>query len=100
MSNAEREQKTKEFQELCRPLNEWLQKNFHPHAKIIIETDHAEIVEGLMGVHFKVGKKSTKNQKQKTCANCAGKDDCSFRKTYDNPPYFRCGWWMDKRVIN
>jgi len=54
MSNEEREQKMKEFEELCRPLNEWLQKNCSPRAKIIIETDHAEIVEGLMGVPFEV----------------------------------------------
>jgi len=100
MNNEKREQKTKEFLALCKPLNEWLQKNYNPHSKIIIETDHAEIVEGLMGVPFKVvesEKNRQKDQKQKTCANCAGKDDCSFRKTYDNPPYFRCGWWMSKR---
>ena len=43
-----------EFQTLCKPLNDWLQKNYHPHAKIIIETDRAEIVEETMGVSFKV----------------------------------------------
>jgi len=53
-TEKEREQKTKEFRELCKPLNDWLQRNYHPHAKIIIETDHAEIVEGIMAVPFEV----------------------------------------------
>ena len=99
MGNEEREQKVKEFQELCRPLNDWLQKNYHLHAKIIIETDHAEIVEGLIGCPFDVVD-STSNTQEKKCANCAMKNDCSFRKTFDNPPYFRCNWWQDIRVIN
>jgi galactose-1-phosphate uridylyltransferase len=43
-----------EFKELCKPLNEWLQKNYHPHTRIIIENDHAEIVEGVMGIPFEV----------------------------------------------
>ena len=43
-----------EFEELCKPLNEWLQKNYHPHTKIIIQNDSAEIVEGIMGVPFEV----------------------------------------------
>ena len=43
-----------EFEALCNPLNEWLQKNFGPHAKIIIENDSAELVEGMIGVAFKV----------------------------------------------
>jgi len=47
-------EKLEEFEKLCKPLNDWLQKNYHPYAKIIIETDHAEIVEGVLGVPFKV----------------------------------------------
>jgi hypothetical protein len=43
-----------EFKVLCKPLNEWLQKNYHPHAKIIIEVDSAEVVEGVMAVPFEV----------------------------------------------
>jgi len=46
------ETKMKEFQELCKPLNDWLRKNYHPHTKIIIETDSAEIVKGAMAVTF------------------------------------------------
>ena len=43
-----------EFKALCKPLNEWLQKNYHPHARIIIESGYAEVVEGSMAVPFKV----------------------------------------------
>ena len=54
MNNEKAELLQKEFEALCSPLNEWLQKNYHPMTKIIIETDHAEIVEGVMGITFKV----------------------------------------------
>jgi len=50
----EAQQKQDEFIALCKPLNEWLQKNFDPHAKIIIKTNFAEIVEGVMGIPFEV----------------------------------------------
>jgi len=43
-----------EFEELCKPLNDWLQKNFDPHTKIIIESDHAVIVKDYMGLPFEV----------------------------------------------
>jgi len=43
-----------EFKALCKPLNEWLQKNYNPHTKIIIENNHAEIVESVIGVPFQV----------------------------------------------
>jgi hypothetical protein len=43
-----------EFLALCKPINDWLQKNYHPHARVIIENDHAEIVEGSMAVPFQV----------------------------------------------
>jgi hypothetical protein len=54
METSKHEQLLEEFKVLCKPLNEWLQKNYHPHAKIIIETDNAEIVEGIMAVPFEV----------------------------------------------
>lgn len=44
----------KEFEQMAKPLNEWLQKNFSPHAKVIIASDGAEIVEGTLGVPFEV----------------------------------------------
>ena len=52
--NEKHEQLKKEFLELCKPLNKWLQKNYHPRAKIIIEFDNAEIVEGVMATTFEV----------------------------------------------
>lgn len=41
------------FRELVMPLMEHLRKNYHPHAKIIIDWDGAEIVEGLLGEPYK-----------------------------------------------
>ena len=43
-----------EFERLARPLNEWLQKNGHPNMRIIISFDGAEVVEGKLGVPFKI----------------------------------------------
>lgn len=42
------EQKYAEFQELIGPVMKWLDENFHPHTKIIVNSLNAEIVEGVM----------------------------------------------------
>ncbi len=49
-----KEQLQKQFRELAQPLVEFLQKNYHPHAKIIIDCTSAEIVEGLVGEPFEM----------------------------------------------
>jgi hypothetical protein len=49
-----KEQIQKEFEELAKPLVVFLQKNYHPHAKIIIDCTSAEIVEGVCGVPFEM----------------------------------------------
>lgn len=45
-------EQVKEFEELVKPLMEYLHKNFHPHAQIIINWDGAEVVEGKIGVPY------------------------------------------------
>lgn len=35
-----------EMQEAAKPLVKWLNDNCHPHCKVIVENDRAEIVEG------------------------------------------------------
>lgn len=50
----EKEQLQKRFRELAQPLVEFLQKNYHPHAKIIIDCSSAEIVEGVIGEPFEI----------------------------------------------
>lgn len=45
-------EKIKEFEELAKPLMEYLHNNFHPHAQIIINWDGAEVVEGKIGVPY------------------------------------------------
>lgn len=44
-------EKQDEFIQLAKPLMKWLCENKNPHAKIIIESDHAEILEGDFGYH-------------------------------------------------
>lgn len=49
-----KEELRKEFEQMAKPLNEWLQKNFSPHAKVIITSDGAEVCEEICGVPFEV----------------------------------------------
>ena len=37
-----------EFENVVKPVMEWLAKNSNPHTKIIIESTSAELVEGTM----------------------------------------------------
>ena len=43
-----------EFRELAKPMVEFLQKNFYPHARVIIDYTSAEIVEGIIGEPFEM----------------------------------------------
>jgi len=38
---------TKTFKDIVLPVIEWLAKNKHPHTTIIIDSTHAELVEGV-----------------------------------------------------
>lgn len=40
----------KEFEDLVRPLMDYLGKNHHPHTKIILDSMSAELVEGVIGL--------------------------------------------------
>lgn len=44
--------KKPDFRALAEPLVEYLRKNYHPHARIIIDFDSVEIVEGVRSEHF------------------------------------------------
>ena len=46
-----------EFTKLVQPLVEYLRKHYHPHARIIIDYESAEIVEGVLGETFKIEEK-------------------------------------------
>lgn len=37
----------KTFEDAVRPLMKWMAENYHPHTKIIVESNKAEIVEGI-----------------------------------------------------
>lgn len=43
------DQKREEFIELVAPVMKWMAENLHPHTKIIIECNSAELVEGCIG---------------------------------------------------
>lgn len=41
-----KEEKYKGFEEAVRPVMKWIAENCHPHTKIIIESNVAELSEG------------------------------------------------------
>jgi hypothetical protein len=51
LSNA---QAMEEFKELCGPLMHWLNDNFYPHVKVIVDSVTAEMVEGLACIKIEV----------------------------------------------
>lgn len=46
---AVRNARAEEFETLARPLIEWLNRNYNPHASIHITPDSAEVAEGSLG---------------------------------------------------
>ena len=54
MNDESQKQLMSEFEELCKPLNAWLQKNFDFHTRIMIESNCAVIIRDEMGISFKV----------------------------------------------
>lgn len=41
------EEQIKEFQEVTRPVIEWLNANYHPHVTVLITQTTAELAEGV-----------------------------------------------------
>lgn len=54
MSGYQKDSKLVEFQELTKPLVEWLQKNGNPHQTIVITQIQAKLVSDELGVPFNV----------------------------------------------
>lgn len=46
-------EKQKELEQIATPLIEWLNKNYNPHCKIIIDTNSIEVVSGELIVNIK-----------------------------------------------
>lgn len=44
------EEQRAEYESLVTPLMEFLDRTCHPHTKIIIDSTHAELVEGVIGI--------------------------------------------------
>lgn len=53
----EKNKQMDELRDLARPLHDWLQKNFHPHATIVIDYDGVKVVEDAMWVPIKTDEK-------------------------------------------
>ena len=45
------EYQQKQFEAIARQMIEWLCNNGHPHMSIIITSDSAELLEGVMAIH-------------------------------------------------
>lgn len=42
-----KDSRREELEELTRPLIKWLNNNYHPHVKVIVDPTSAELVEGV-----------------------------------------------------
>jgi hypothetical protein len=42
--------KMEELSKLSKPLIDWINTNYHPHVKIIVDCNSAEVVEGILRV--------------------------------------------------
>lgn len=36
------------FEEVTKPLIKFMEENYHPHTKVIVDCGHAELVEGVV----------------------------------------------------
>jgi hypothetical protein len=43
-----KDEKIKKFEELVKPLIKYMAENHHPHTTLIIDSTHAELLEGLV----------------------------------------------------
>jgi hypothetical protein len=39
------------FREACKPLQEWLIANCHPHCSVMLDSHQAELVEGICAIN-------------------------------------------------
>ena len=39
--------KNEELKEIARPLVDYIRKNYHPHVTVIVDSIHAEVLEGV-----------------------------------------------------
>lgn len=49
-----------EFENAAKPLVDWLRKNGCPHDMVIVETTHAELFNGEIGIPFYEGRSDKK----------------------------------------
>lgn len=40
------------FEEVVKPVIEWLRENKHPHHKVVLTSDYAELLEGNKAVYL------------------------------------------------
>lgn len=45
------EQQELEFENVCKPVIEWLNKNCNPHCTVLIDTTSAGLLEGKLGFY-------------------------------------------------
>ena len=58
--NPENQEKYKGFDEAVRPAMKWLAENCHPHMKIVIESNVAELLEGQKTIDILSSLKETR----------------------------------------
>lgn len=44
--------KNEELREVAKPLVEYIRANYHPHTTVIVDCNHAEVLEGVEVAKF------------------------------------------------
>lgn len=52
--NIQDDSRIDELRRICRPVVEYLQKKWHPHARIIIDWDRVSLYQEELGIPFRV----------------------------------------------
>jgi hypothetical protein len=53
------EKERMELRDLCIPIIYWMNKNWHPHTKLIIDCNGYEFVEGLLAMQMRTDEDDT-----------------------------------------
>lgn len=78
--------RNKELREVAKPLVDYIRANYHPHTTVIVDCNHAEVLEGVVVAKYD---EQSEEKKIKYCGDCKSMETRVNRSTY--AVLFVCG---------
>lgn len=78
--------KNDELREVARPLVDYIRKNYHPHTTVIVDCNHAEVLEGVAVAKYD---EQEEEMQAKYCGDCKSMETRVNHSTY--AVLFACG---------